>query len=380
MSFKGMDSLIHKILLVLFCTLLFIVPFLAQQVKTKKENGVICVYNPNIPSPPSPGPSRLSLKRDLILGANTDQEDYWFALLTSIAVDDSGNIYTLDPKEVVIRVFNSEGKLIRRLGNKGKGPGEFRGPAWLKISNQNELAVFDVLNHRFTYFDMNGSLLKTINANTIPFGRNTIDSKGNIYIHKLGRGPNGLDEMIKLNPSFKRTVTFASFIKKRTSRRLMNHFPTEYLFTISQNDKLFWLLSSSYTIHVVSMSGKELMRIIKKHDPIKITKQDKEALIEKEYAKLRDALKLKFEFPKYYPVASRIITDEKERIYVRTYEKDDQGGVFYDVFDTKGRYILRFALDEREEVEVAKKNRLYCRTASNVDGIPLLTRYIMEWK
>ncbi len=99
--------------------------------------------------------------------------------------DDSGNIYTLDPKEIRIRVFNPRGILIESFGFKGQGPGEFCGPAWLKITPKEELVVYDVLNRRFTYLALDGTTVKTLNAKTVPFGKNDIDSKGNVYIHKL---------------------------------------------------------------------------------------------------------------------------------------------------------------------------------------------------
>jgi hypothetical protein len=227
---------------------------------------------------------------------------------------------------------------------------------------------------------LDGTTVKTLNAKTVPFGKNDIDSKGNVYIHKLGRGPEGHEDLIKLNSSFIHTNTFFSFQKKRTPRRVFNPFPIAYYFTVTQSDKLIWFLSSSYIIHVVDPNSREVMRIIKKHVPIKLTKQDKELLIKTEYSKQQDVFQLEFEFPKYYPVASGVITDDQERIYIRTYEKDDQGSIFYDVFSPEGRYILRFSINEMEEVEVVKDNRLYCKTVSNADGVPLVTRYKLDWK
>lgn len=99
--------------LLMLCILMFSIlifsPFQSwtQEIEIKTENGVIVVSNPKTPSPAPEGPSILKLKGDLIIGAS-EKEDYWFSALNSIAVDDSGNIYTLDPKEVrmeVIRVY-----------------------------------------------------------------------------------------------------------------------------------------------------------------------------------------------------------------------------------------------------------------------------------
>jgi len=44
----------------------------------------------------------------------------------SLAVDEAGRIYVVDSKPAVIKVFGSDGKLIRTVGREGEGPGEFR--------------------------------------------------------------------------------------------------------------------------------------------------------------------------------------------------------------------------------------------------------------
>jgi hypothetical protein len=75
-----------------------------QEIQIKKENGITVVYNPKNPVQISDVEKRLFLTGDLVIGKEVDKKDYWFSLLFDIAVDDSGNIYTLDPKDIRIRV------------------------------------------------------------------------------------------------------------------------------------------------------------------------------------------------------------------------------------------------------------------------------------
>ena len=105
----------------------------AAQVEVKTQNGITVVHNPKTPVQVKGAPSLLTLKEDLVIGKETDKENYWFAALNTIAVDDSGNIYTLDPKEIRIRVFDSKGKLLRAFGRRGQGPGEFSGPGSIEV-------------------------------------------------------------------------------------------------------------------------------------------------------------------------------------------------------------------------------------------------------
>lgn len=214
------------ILLLISCIAFFMLQ--AQEIKKKIENGVTVVRNPKTPVPPSGSPSKMTLKEDLVIGKDTKKENYWFSSLNSLAVDDSGNIYTLDPKEIKIRVF---------------------------------------------------------------------DSKGNT-----------------------------------------------------------------------------LKRIVKDYDPVKVTDADKERLT-KRYFPSGDPPRLKIEFPKYYPAVAGLVLDDQGWIYTRTYEKDGQGGVCYDVFNQEGHYIARFSLPENERVVVIKKKKLYCMVRESEEGIPLVKRY-----
>jgi len=238
-----------------------------QKKEIKTENGVTVVYNPKTPVTSLGFPSTLPLEEDFVIGKTQEKEDYWFFRLNSLDVDDSGNIYTLDPKAIKIRVFDQTGKLLRTFGNRGQGPGEFQGPAWIKIMPKGVLVVYDILNRRFTYMSLDGETLKTVDTNRLPFGSRIIDANGYIYLYKRGRRAEGREELVKFDPTFSPIITFHSF-EKITKPRAMNPFPIVYYFTLSKENNFIWLLSSDYNIHVVDSYGKTLKLIIKDHDPV----------------------------------------------------------------------------------------------------------------
>ncbi|MCK4825915.1 6-bladed beta-propeller [bacterium] len=350
----------------------------AQEIEIKTENGITVVHNPKKPVSLPGVPSTVILKQDLIIGEDTRKEDHWFSFLNSLAVDDSGNIYTLDPKEVKIRVFDSKGKLLRTFGRIGQGPGEFRGPGRMKIMSDGVLVVYDVLSRRFTYLTLDGKFLKTVSASKLPMGSFRIDSRGFVYQYKRGRGNKIVKELIKYDPDLNPIMKFHSFEKKR-KRGVSNPFPEGYHFDLTVDDHLIWNLSSTYDMHVVDPNGKTVKRIVKDYDPVKITDSDKEPFIKKESSQ-EAPFRFKLEFPEYYPVVSALFIDDYNRIYAKTSERDENGGVYYDVFDPMGRYISRFSLPENEQVYVVKNNKLYCIIRESEEGIPLVKRYIMGWK
>ena len=349
-----------------------------QEIEIKTEDGVTVVYNPKRPVRLPGVPSTIILKEDLIIGEKTEKEDYWFSALNSIAVDNSGNIYTLDPKDIKIRVFDPMGLLLRTFGRKGQGPGEFSGPGSLRIMADGNLVVGDILKRTFTYLTLDGKHLKTVSTSKLPVGLVRIDSGGFVYQYKRGRGYKAVDELIKYDPNLNPIMKFHSFERTRKSR-VINPYTVGFLFDITKDDNLIWLLSSAYDIHVVDPRGKTIRRIVKDNDPIKITNADKDRYT-KEASSQMPSVRLRIEFPDYYPVSSRLFIDDRDQIYIRTYEKDAQGGVYHDVFDPEGRYIVRFTLPENEQVVVIKNNKLYCMIRENEEGIPVVKRYTIGWK
>ncbi len=81
---------------------------------------------------------------------------------TGIAFDKtSGHLYVVDTKASRINVYNSEGALIQRIGERGVGPGQFNYPTLLWLSSKGQLYVTDSLNFRVQILDLNGKFISS---------------------------------------------------------------------------------------------------------------------------------------------------------------------------------------------------------------------------
>lgn len=351
----------------------------AQKVEIRNENGVAVIHNPKDPVPLPGVPSRIVLEEDLIIGNEKEKDDYWFSFLNSIAVDESGNIYTMDPKDIRIRVFDRNGKLIRAFGRKGQGPGEFSGPGSIQVTADAKLLVFDVLNGRLSVLTLDGKSIKDVPSGLPAQIVIKSDTKGYLYCFKIGVKENKqTQEILKCDPSLKPISTISSF-ERPWSRRVINPYPETYFADLTKNDSFIWGLSSAYEMNIVDPNGKTLRRIIKDYDPVKITSADKQKFLEKESSGSAP-LRFEYEFPEHYPAVSLLLVDDRNHIYIRTYEKDGQGRIRHDVFDPEGRYVARFFLPENERAAVVKNDKLYCLIRESEAGVPLVKRYAFEWK
>ncbi len=71
---------------------------------------------------------RLRLVEEVRIGNATDPK-LGFSSIGAVTVDRDGNVYAFEVQEAAIRVFSPAGTLLRTIGRRGDGPGEFRDAA-----------------------------------------------------------------------------------------------------------------------------------------------------------------------------------------------------------------------------------------------------------
>jgi hypothetical protein len=77
-------------------------------------------------------------------------------------VSADGRIYTTHPQETLIRVHDAEGRFVRTIGRQGEGPGEFSSLGSIGLLG-DALWVLDHGLYRFSYFSLDGELLRNFN-------------------------------------------------------------------------------------------------------------------------------------------------------------------------------------------------------------------------
>lgn len=87
-----------------------------------------------------------------------DTEIYQGIRPNEVAVTSSGDVYMLHFDEAHIKHFNAEGKLVKTIGRKGKGPGEFTFPIRFALSGER-LFILDALTREVSSFDLEGKFL-----------------------------------------------------------------------------------------------------------------------------------------------------------------------------------------------------------------------------
>jgi len=107
------------------------------------------VHNPNGPKFEN---RTLDLAEDLSIGEDKGRPESIFSRIGGLAVDEPGNIYAVDSREAVVRVFDEEGGYVRTIGRRGQGPGETQYPVFVQVTAQGELAQVRQPSRPFSFF------------------------------------------------------------------------------------------------------------------------------------------------------------------------------------------------------------------------------------
>lgn len=99
---------------------------------------------------------KIELKPVHVFGSDeSEYEEDYFKNPADVAIDNNGNIYIADNQLSCIKVYDSEGKFLRKIGKAGQGPGDLIAPVKLGVFNK-ELFVKELGNQRIQKLDFNG--------------------------------------------------------------------------------------------------------------------------------------------------------------------------------------------------------------------------------
>ncbi len=107
---------------------------------------------------------------------------------TSIAVNSKGEFIVADNGSGKLLIFDSACKMVKKFGDKGTGPGQFKLISSVYATPNDEILVTD---NRLQLFDREGKYLREISANDGvkgQYGGVTVDLQGNILATRSAKG------------------------------------------------------------------------------------------------------------------------------------------------------------------------------------------------
>jgi len=343
---------VSKILILLICFGLIIGCTQPQKSYTIEEvNGISKVINSKQEIIP------FELEPEVVIG--NDESDLYFSRISQICEDENGNIYILDSGESAITVLDPDGKFIRKIGGKGKGPGEFIRPNSMMFTKNGNILISDTGNYRFQILDDKGNYINSyIPEDDMP-GTTCYDNNGNIVNHNSSFSW-GISDPSLFNlydTEMNKIGKFGELLLDDDAN--LQHFNNMgSMITNSLNQIIFVReLDNEYTIYVDNKVARKFsvnMNIEPTEVEINIrTSGDNQGI-----SIFRD------------PICFGLSIDSKDRIYslIRNCESDTEDGEYgcadnfvIDVFDQSGIHLSRHGLGQNSysDIYVGKDDKIY---------------------
>ncbi len=84
---------------------------------------------------------------------DSDDLNYLFSNVRAVAVNSSGDVFNTNTCDHTIRVFNKDGEFLRKMGGKGRGPGEFMDLTSISIDALDRVTAVDRLQDKVVRFE-----------------------------------------------------------------------------------------------------------------------------------------------------------------------------------------------------------------------------------
>ncbi len=140
-----------------------------------------------------------SLRTELRI-APTEDDTSLFGEVFDVRPGRDGRLWAFDPQARVLLVFDSTGRLERRVGRRGAGPGEFANSSGLVVLPDGRIAIWDSQNARIQLFSAAGHFLRAI-PHSAGFNTSnglTVDATGTLYVTRNVAEPGPYDTFWKL--------------------------------------------------------------------------------------------------------------------------------------------------------------------------------------
>ena len=85
------------------------------------------------------------------IGREDGPEHFIFGDIANVGTTQKGTVIVVDRKNMDVRLFDTRGQFLQRLGRAGQGPGEFRAPHSLLVTPSDEIWIAD-MQRRVTVF------------------------------------------------------------------------------------------------------------------------------------------------------------------------------------------------------------------------------------
>lgn len=247
--------------------------------------GVTIVTNPEV-GLWAPG-EEWTLQEEIRIGAVEGNPAYQFGFIQEIAVAQDSRIYVLDRLGMHVKVFSPDGVFERIVSGPGEGPGELgMNPVFLAVLPGDTLIVFDAPG-RIHRFAPDGTPLESIPVDIragLPIvWRTTANGSVAFLLRRFGEWQSPADTLDMIVQFGGDRLVGDTLLEIRrgetTGEGMTKVYPRESVWTLTDDLDVVYGENHEYRLGVFH-GGALRRRISKAWDPVSVSDQEKDAIIE----------------------------------------------------------------------------------------------------
>ncbi|MEX2404967.1 MAG: 6-bladed beta-propeller [Balneolales bacterium] len=344
----------------------------------------------------------INLEREISFG---ETEDVIIGRMGDISISESGRVFISDMSQNTIHVFDPEGSYVTKIGNRGRGPGEFNHITAMKIDS-NRLYTYDSNLNRINIFSLESlDLYRTVSLN--PENWNHIEELSRMYTRpKDFHIRNDSTMLISFTHGFTENEYYVPYLMniegEIISDKVFEHKGYTYfstarsagymqyayfsfmpvsLITVSDGDRIYLAWSEDFLVKIYDPKGGYERAFYYPHKNVKLDQ-------EKEFEDYNDVLMRMIqgeELPENWPAMNSMQFDDVNRLWISTIVEDSS---VYDwwVLDDQGNLLAKFTWPRDkgsdwpgdQAIEEVKNGYLYARETEEDTGLVEIVRYRIE--
>jgi hypothetical protein len=321
----------------------------AYPVRIETVDGVRTVLNPSFPKK---GVQRFGLREDLSIGGEEGGAESVLNRPQALAVDAQGGIYVMDWGDVDIKVFAPDGRLLRKFGKQGQGPGEFDIPAYFTRAADGRIFLLSGRQHRIIILDQEGTYLSSFRLDGFCDALG-VDSRNRVYCSRFLTPEPRLGEAYELLQN--RMALFRTD-EKGTERTALGEYPNGLMlmkmmnvggqagvqsmssrespktsWLVGPGDRIYLGFNKDYLLTVYDPDWKPVLRFGREFTPLRHPEYKPEG-----------------PHPEFYPAFSdwHKFFDAEGNLWLEQYVEEGLKDHVYDIFSPEGIYVKQIRVPE----------------------------------
>jgi hypothetical protein len=343
-------------------------------------------------------PWSIDPRPSLVLGDVNSDLLFGAGLVGAIRLDD-GRIVVGDRGDYSLKVFDASGKLVKSLGRKGAGPGEFGYLAQLWRCG-DDIVAYDISNgYRSTVFGTDLSLKRSFRfrgpgENSTPYAsacnsagafvhhgwESRKDFRNGAFRTPVSLWMSGTDSTVRVIGTIPGSERWGHFSDKGGGTGPLP-LGKQSVIALGRN-RIYVGTADTYTVTMYDLGGKVIGTFTKPNVQLATTQADIDLAVEDEAAGKDDAARERvrkqyatMDLPKTIPAYKAMLIDSEGMVWVRDYRRASPTTALWTVFTSAGKQVAEVQLPLHLTVSEIGRDYVLGKYVDPVEDIPEIRMY-----